>query len=62
MIERPYVKDGRTTEGSLRRKIVKAENWRWWWRSLMIGMAGGVTLEVLSTIPWLTDLALGAFS
>ena len=49
-------------EGSLRRKIVKAENRRWWWRSLVIGAAGGVTLEVLSTIPWLTDLVLGAFS
>ena len=57
-------KDAETceNEGSLRRKIVKAENRRWWWRSLVIGVAGGVTLEALSAIPWLTDRVLGTFS
>ena len=47
-------------EGSLRRKIMKAENRRWWWRSLVIGAAGGVTLEALSLVPLVDQLDAGS--
>ena len=62
MIERPYVKDGKDNGGLSSPKDLEAEIRRWWWRSLVIGVAGGVTLEALSAIPWLTDWVLGAFS
>ena len=38
------------SEVSLRRKIVKAENRRWWWRSAIIGLFGGAGIELVRLI------------
>ena len=47
------LEDGETIENevSLRKRIVKAENQRWWWRSLLIGSSGGAAIKLLSLLP-----------
>ena len=44
-------------EASLRRKIIRAENRRWLWRSIMIGASGGIAIELFRLIlPWVQSL------